>query len=45
LCDQQRSEFGAHRVGVVTAEPGLRLRQPDGRVEPLVPRGFDHFIE
>ncbi len=23
--------------------PGLRLRRPDGRVEPLEPRGYEHF--
>ena len=30
-------------VGVITAEPGLRLRDPSGLVTPLPPRGFDHF--
>ena len=31
------------RVGVVTPEPGLRLRHSDGRIVPVLPRGFDHF--
>jgi thiamine-monophosphate kinase len=30
-------------VGRIEAEPGLRLRGREGRVEPLVPRGFDHL--
>lgn len=32
------------RVGTITAEPGLRLRRPDGSIEPLTIRGFDHLI-
>jgi hypothetical protein len=27
----------------VQAEPGLRVRRPDGRVLPWAARGFDHF--
>lgn len=33
------------RIGTIDAEPGLRLRHADGRVEPIEPRGFDHFRE
>ena len=32
-----------HAVGTVTADPGIRLRQPDGRTGPLTVRGFDHL--
>jgi thiamine-monophosphate kinase len=32
------------RVGWITAKPGLRLRAADGQILPLVPRGFDHFL-
>lgn len=32
-----------HRIGEVTEQPGLRLRDADGRPEPLPARGFDHF--
>ena len=31
------------RVGVITGEPGLRLRDADGRVVPINPGGFDHL--
>jgi thiamine-monophosphate kinase len=31
------------RVGEVTAEPGLRLRDESGQVAPIIARGFDHF--
>lgn len=34
---------GLFRVGEITSKPGLRLRQADGRVVPLAPKGFDHF--
>jgi len=30
-------------VGRIEAEPGLRVRGGEGRVEPLSPRGFDHL--
>lgn len=33
----------AFRIGIVDAEPGLRLLQRDGRTVPLEPRGFEHF--
>jgi thiamine-monophosphate kinase len=33
------------RIGTIDAEPGLRLRHANGRVEPIEPRGFDHFRE
>jgi thiamine-monophosphate kinase len=32
-----------HRVGEITAAPGLRLRTADGRSTPIEPRGFDHL--
>ena len=32
-----------HRVGTIDAEPRLRLRHPDGRVEGQAARGFDHL--
>ncbi|MBV8487240.1 MAG: hypothetical protein JO161_03065, partial [Planctomycetaceae bacterium] len=32
-----------YRVGVITPEPGLRLRHSDGRIVHVQPRGFDHF--
>ncbi len=31
------------RVGTIDAEPGLRLRRPDGSVVPLAAQGFDHL--
>lgn len=31
------------RVGSVSAEPGLRLREQTGRLTPLKPGGFDHL--
>jgi thiamine-monophosphate kinase len=31
------------RIGVITAEPGLRLRGLDDSVAPIEPRGFDHL--
>ena len=43
----QRAAEGASvsvsRIGCVQAEPGLRVRTPDGRVTPRSTRGFDHF--
>ena len=32
-----------HRVGTIEAEPGLRLRDPDGTIAPLASRAFDHL--
>lgn len=32
-----------HRIGTITAEPGLRMRTPDGAVAPVQVRGFDHL--
>jgi thiamine-monophosphate kinase len=32
-----------HRVGIVTALPGLLLRGPDGQERPIEAMGFDHF--
>ncbi len=31
------------RIGTITAEPGIRLRQPDGSIERIVGQGFDHL--
>ncbi len=31
-------------IGRVEAEPGLRVADAEGRVRPLDPRGFDHFV-
>jgi thiamine-monophosphate kinase len=31
------------RVGEITEAPGLRLRSSRGDVQPISPRGFDHF--
>lgn len=31
------------RIGVVEASPGLRLREADGQVRDLEPRGYRHF--
>ena len=33
----------ASTIGVIDREPGLRIRQLDGSVVPLPPRGHDHF--
>lgn len=30
-------------IGRIEAEPGLRVREADGRVAPAAARGFDHF--
>lgn len=32
-------------IGVIEAEPGLRLRAADGALQGLVSAGFDHFAE
>jgi thiamine-monophosphate kinase len=32
-----------HRIGRITSEPGIGLRTPDGRLQPLGRRGFDHL--
>jgi thiamine-monophosphate kinase len=37
------AEVTLHRIGTITAKPGLWLRRPDGLQERLEPRGFDHF--
>ncbi|MDE3153515.1 MAG: thiamine-phosphate kinase [Acidobacteriota bacterium] len=39
---RQAGELRLTRVGVVTAEPAVRVRHEDGREEP-VPAGFAHF--
>ncbi len=31
------------RIGIITSEPGIRLRFPDGRIEARTRAGFDHF--
>jgi len=37
------ADVAVSRIGSVQAEPGLRVRRPDGRVVPWAARGFDHF--
>ena len=32
-----------HRIGEVTALPGLRIRDSHGTIKPVQPRGFDHL--
>jgi len=32
-----------YEIGEIVPGSGIRLRQPDGRLEPLAQRGFDHF--
>lgn len=34
---------GPQRIGTVTVEPGIRLRQADGSLRPLTAASFDHF--
>ena len=34
--------FELYEVGVLTADPGLRMVLADGTVAPLLPRGFEH---
>jgi thiamine-monophosphate kinase len=31
------------RIGEITAAPGIKLRKAGGVLEPISPRGFDHF--
>jgi thiamine-monophosphate kinase len=37
------SDVGVARIGVVTAEPGLRVVDESGEPMASLPRGFDHF--
>lgn len=39
----ERSATPLWRIGQIEATPGLRLRTPDGALQPLSARGFDHF--
>ena len=32
-----------HRIGEISAEPGLRIRAADGEISLVQPRGFDHL--
>ncbi len=34
-----------YRIGSIEAEPGIRLRDPDGRVAPCSVGGFDHLAQ
>lgn len=36
---------GAQVLGVIDAEPGLRLRDASGRLLPVLPQGWNHFSE
>lgn len=38
-----RSGLTYYRVGVIESEPGLREKAPEGRIVPLVPKGYAHF--
>ena len=31
------------RIGTISAEPGLRVRDAEGRVLAALPQAFDHF--
>jgi len=46
---EQLTELGhgnmLHVIGRCTSEPGLRLIRPDGRSEPLEPRGWQHQLD
>jgi thiamine-monophosphate kinase len=33
------------RIGMITPRPGLRLKTPDGRIENIQVRGFDHLLD
>lgn len=35
--------FGCRRIGVLTDEPAIQLREPDGRLVDLPPAGWDHL--
>jgi thiamine-monophosphate kinase len=43
LLDHPPPGVNLFRVGKIETEPGLRLRRPDGSIEALAPRGFDHL--
>jgi len=32
-----------HRIGEISAEPGLRIRAADGKINRVQPQGFDHL--
>ncbi len=34
-----------HNIGVMTRGHGMELVKPDGRIESLSPRGWDHFLK
>lgn len=41
----QQQTVPVTEIGIIEAETGLRCRYPDGRVEPAVDQGYDHFHE
>jgi thiamine-monophosphate kinase len=34
-----------HNIGVMTRGPGMEFVKPDGKIESLSPRGWDHFLK
>lgn len=43
LAEQLGNEPGVTRVGTISQEPGIRIRQPDGGLYQCRRGGFDHF--
>jgi thiamine-monophosphate kinase len=41
--DSPPSGVSLHQIGTVVEHPGLALRFPDGRIEPIRAAGFDHL--
>ena len=40
-----QADVAVSRIGELQAEPGLRVRWPDGNVSRWPARGFDHFVD
>jgi hypothetical protein len=45
LAEQPLADVKLTRIGYFTAEPGLKLRNVDGGLRELVPRGFEHRLD
>lgn len=43
LADQPNLPTPVARIGVITQEPGIRIRRPDGQLYQCQRGGFDHF--
>jgi thiamine-monophosphate kinase len=43
IAEAARLGIDLHRIGAIDDGPGLRLRDPDGRVTPVDRGGFDHL--